>query len=139
MHIKTLLNYTTKYKSFVFQNSQLYHDTNRILVSAVSRKNSKPIWSRCHKTGSVYDHLNQREFLLPPICIVAVILMYTMRRVNCRHCGKVAIGQLPWATGKFLVTKQFAAFLAFWARRLSWTDTARSSRIVWHIVADSVI
>ena len=124
MHLKTLLNYTTKYNSFVFQNSQLCSDTNRILVLVVPRKNSKPVCSRCHKTGSVYDHLNQREFLLPPIWNIAVILLYTMRRVNCRHCDKVVIEQLPWATGKSPVTKQFAAFLAFWARKLSWTDTA---------------
>jgi len=45
---------------------------------------------------------------------------------------------VPWATGKSPVTKQFAAFLAFWARKLSWTDTAKSFRVSWDIVADAV-
>ena len=41
-------------------------------------------------------------------------------------------------TGKSPVTKQFAAFLAYWARKLSWTDTANLFRTSWDIVADSV-
>ena len=138
MHIKTLLNYTTKFKGFVFQNPWLCRDTNKIFISVVPRKNSKPICSRCHKLGSVYDHLNQREFLLPPIWNIAVILLYTMRHVNCHHCGKVVVEQVPWAMGKSPVTKQFAAFLAFWARKSSWTDTAKSFRVSWDIVADAV-
>jgi len=38
MHIKTLLNYTTKYKRFVFQDSQLCRDTNRILVFSCTKE-----------------------------------------------------------------------------------------------------
>lgn len=138
MHIKTLLNYTTKFKSFVFQNPRLCRDSNRILIPVAPRKNSKPICSRCGCSGTVYDHLKQREFLLPPIWNIAVVLLYTMRRVNCLHCSKIAVEQLPWAMGKSPVTKQFAAFLAFWARKLSWTDTAKSFRVSWDIVADAV-
>jgi transposase len=125
MHIKTLLNYTTKFKSFVFQDPWLCRDSNRILIPVVPRKNGKPICSRCGCSGTVYDHLKQREFMLPPIWNIAVVLLYTMRRVNCRHCGKVVVEQLPWATGKSPVTKQFSAFLAFWARKLS--SSVRSS------------
>ena len=138
MHINTLLNYKTKFKSFVFQNPRLCRKTNRLLIPVAPRKNSKPVCSRCGQTDSVYDHLNQREFLLPPIWNIVVVLLYTMRRVNCKHCGKVVVEKLPWATGKSPVTKQFAAFLAFWARKLSWTDTALSFGVSWDIVADAV-
>ncbi len=131
MHIKTLLNYTTKFKSFVFQDPRLCRDSKRILIPVVPRKNSKPVCSRCGCSCTVYDHLKQREFLLPPIRNIAVVLLYTMRRVNCLHCGKVVVEQLSWATGNSPVTKQFAAFLAFWARKLPWTDTAKSFRVSW--------
>lgn len=67
-----------------------------------------------------------------------VVLLYTMRRVNCLHCGKVVVEQVPWATGKSPVTMQFAAFLAFWARKLSRKDTVKSFRVSWDIVADAV-
>ena len=138
MHIKTLLNHVTKFKGFVFLDPRLCRNTNRLLIPIVPRKNSKPVCSRCGHSGPVYDHLNQREFLLPPIWNIVVVVLYTMRRVDCRHCGKIVVEQLPWATGKSPVTKQFAAFLAFWARKLSWKDTAKSFRVSWDIVADAV-
>ncbi len=138
MHIKTLLNHVTKFKGFVFQHPKLHRGSNKLLIPIEPRKNSKPLCSLCGHSGSVYDHLNQREFLLPPIWNIMVVLLYTMRRVNCTYCGKVVVGQVPWATGKSPVTKQFAAFLASWARKLSWTDTAKSFRVSWDIVADAV-
>ncbi len=138
MHIKTLLNHTTKFKSFVFHTPWLCRETNRIFIPVVPRKNSKPICSKCSHAGSIYDHLNQRDFFLPPIWNIAVVLLYTMRRVDCRHCGKVVVEKPPWATGKSPITKQFAAFLAFWAKKMSWKDTAISFRVSWDIVADAV-
>jgi len=138
MHIKTLLNHVTKFKSFVFQDPRLCRDSNKLFIHVEPRRNSKPLCSQCGYPGAVYDHLNQREFLLPPIWNIVVILLYTMRRVNCEHCGKVIVERVPWATGKSPVTKQFAAFLGSWARKLSWKDTAESFRVSWDIVADAV-
>ena len=138
MHIKTLLNHVTKFKGFVFQNPRLCRNNNKLLIPVEPRKNGKPICSLCGHPGTTYDHLNQREFLLPPIWNIVVVLLYTMRRVACLHCGKVVVEQVPWATGKSPVTKQFAAFLAYWARKLSWKDTAKSFRVSWDIVADAV-
>ncbi|MBW2080108.1 MAG: ISL3 family transposase [Deltaproteobacteria bacterium] len=138
MHIKTLLNHVTKFKSFVFQDPRLCRDSNKLFIHVEPRRNSEPLCSQCGYPGAVYDHLNQREFLLPPIWNIVVILLYTMRRVNCEHCGKVIVERVPWATGKSPVTKQFAAFLGSWARKLSWKDTAESFRVSWDIVADAV-
>ena len=41
MQIKTLLNYTTKFKGFVFQNPRLYRDTNKLLVPVIPRNKSQ--------------------------------------------------------------------------------------------------
>lgn len=138
MHIKTLLNYVTNYKGFVFQTVQLDRKTDSMLISVVPRTNSKPICSRCGTSGSTYDHLGQRKFYLPPIWNIALILLYTMRRVNCRQCNKVVVEQVPWSAGKSRITKEFAAVLAFWARKLSWKETAQTFRVSWDIVADAV-
>ena len=45
--------------------------------------------------------------------------MYTMRRVDCRCCGVVAVEEVPWGDGKRTLTKAYMFFLARWARRLS--------------------
>ncbi len=138
MHIKTLLNYATNYKGFVFQTTRLDRETDSVLITVVPRANSKPICSQCTKPGSTYDHLRERRFLLPPVWTVAVILLYTMRRVDCKHCNRVVVEQVPWAAGKSRITKEFAAVLAFWARKLSWKETALAFRVSWDNVADAV-
>ena len=54
---------------------------------------------------------------------MAVFFVYAMRRVDCRTCG-VMVERVPWATGKGHLTTSYRWFLARWAKRLSWTDTA---------------
>ncbi len=50
----------------------------------------------------------------------------------------VAAEQVPWATGTSPVTKQFAAFLALRARKLSGQEPARCFHLSWDMVADGV-
>ena len=138
MHIKTLLNHVTKFKGFVFQKTIFLKDSNKLMVHVVPRKNSKPICSVCDTSGTVYDHLRQREFIYPPIWNIMVVLVYSMRRVNCPHCGKITVEKVPWSTGKSPVTKQFASFLAFWTKRLSWKETGDIFGVSWDIVASAV-
>ena len=93
----TLLNYVTKFKFFIFQTSQLDRKKNKLLIAVIPRKNSRPLCSG--QPGAVYDHLKQREFLLPPIWNIMVVLLNAMRRVDCKKCGKVVVEQVPWSTG----------------------------------------
>ena len=60
-----------------------------------------------------------------------------MRRVNCSTCG-VKIEKTPWADGKYTSCNSFRSFLASWAKRLSWKETASRFHTSWDIVADSV-
>ena len=67
-----------------------------------------------------------------------VFLLYTMRRVDCRRCGVVAVEEVPWGDGKRTLTKAYMLFLAQWARRLSWKETAEAFRTSWDKVFDAV-
>jgi transposase len=60
-----------------------------------------------------------------------------MRRIDCKNCG-VKVERVPWAEGKSPVTKPFALFLARWAKRLSWKETAESFCTTWDTVYRSV-
>jgi hypothetical protein len=60
-----------------------------------------------------------------------------MRRVDCRVCG-VRVEELPWAIGKHQLTKAYMMFLAHWARKLSWQETAVSFRTTWDKVCQAV-
>ena len=61
-----------------------------------------------------------------------------MRRVNCRRCGIVAVEEVPGGDGKRTLTKAYMLFLARWARRLSWKETAEAFRTSWDKVFDAV-
>ena len=59
-----------------------------------------------------------RRFGFVPLWMVPIVLVYTMRRVNCPVCG-VKVEQVPWSEGKSPLTTEYKWFLAGWARRMS--------------------
>jgi transposase len=60
-----------------------------------ARRGSKPVCSGCH--GTAYDRLSVRRFEFVPFWGFMVLLLYRMRRVDCRACG-VRVEEVPWAT-----------------------------------------
>jgi transposase len=57
--------------------------------------------------------------------------------VNCSEHG-IGVEHLPWSAGKRPVTIPMMVFLARWARRLSWRETARAFQTSWEAVYRSV-
>lgn len=140
MHVTTILNRVEKHKGFVFGKARLAQGLDggdRIEVPVRSRKGSKGVCSGCGEKGGTYDHLPERRFRYVPLWGIAVVLVYSMRRVDCATCG-VTVEQAPWAVGKSPVTRSLAMFLADWAKLLSWQDVARRFGVNWHQVFESV-
>ena len=101
------------------------------------RRGSRPVCSGCHQPAPTYDHLNLRRFEFVPLWGCMVVFLYSMRRVDCRGCG-VRVEAVPWGVGKHQLTKAYMLFLAHWARKLSWQETAGSFRSTWDKVCQSV-
>jgi len=139
MRIQTLLNYVFPLKSFVYAGCRMELRTiGPVLVATVTpRRNGKIYCSGCGKACLGYDHLELRTFAFVPLWNIPFELEYLMRRVNCPVCG-VKVEKVPWADGKSHTTKPFELFLAQWARKLSWQETARSFKTCWDAVYRSV-
>ena len=137
MRLICLLNQCQHFPGFVYQKARLYPDSLSIEIDVRPRRGSKPVCSGCHQRGTAYDLLNLRRFEFIPIWGFAVLLLYHMRRVDCRTCG-VRVEELPWAIGKHQLTKAYMVFLAHWARKLSWKETALSFRTSWDKVCQAV-
>jgi transposase len=137
MLITRLLNACHHHPGFVYQGARLLEAQNAIEVDVRPRRGSRPICSGCGKRGSGYDTLALRRFEFIPVWGYAVVLLYAMRRVDCRGCG-VKVEQVPWAIGKHTLCKAYMLFLAQWARRLSWRETAMAFRTSWEKVFHAV-
>ncbi len=139
MQLKTILNRVQKFKSFVYGNISWIESGSQpaLLVEVIARANSKPICSGCGFRGAGYDRLETRRFEFVPLWNLSVFFSYALRRVNCRRCG-VTVERVPWAEGKQTLTKTYMHFLASWAKRLSWKETAVTFRTSWEKVFHSV-
>ena len=136
MHLKTILNHVEKHKGFVYETPRFGKDedgTERIEFPVRPRERSKGLCSGCSTPGSTYDHLPERGFYFVPLWGIAVVLLYSMRRIDCAHCG-IKVERVPFAAGKPPISRSFALYLAHWAKALSWQETARRFHVNWHQV-----
>ena len=138
MELITILNRCHRFRGFVYHHARFSPDHKRIEVSVRPRKGSAGICSRCHQPAPGYDQLAERSFEFIPFWGFLVFLLYTMRRVECRRCQAVVVEEVPWGDGKRTLTKAYMLFLARWARRLSWKETAAAFRTSWQKVFDAV-
>ena len=95
MRLITVLNRCTKFKRFVFEGSRL-DQHGRIMVSLRSRKNARGECSGCGQLSPTYDTATDtRLFEFVPLWGFTVFLVYRMRRVDCKACGRVVVEKVP--------------------------------------------
>ncbi len=138
MELITILNRCHHFRGFVYQQARFSEDKRSIEVAVRPRKGSAALCSRCHQPAAGYDLLPPRRFEFIPFWGFLVFLLYSMRRVDCRRCEAVVVEEVPWGDGKRTLTRAYMLFLARWARRLSWKETAEAFRTSWDKVFDAV-
>src|ERR1039457_4414762 len=137
MELIRILNHCHRHRGFVYQHARFAADQQSIEVDVRPRVGSAAICSGCRQPAPGYDHLPQRRFEFIPLWGFLVFLLYRMRRVECRNCG-VVVEEVPWCDGKHQLTRAYMLFLARWARKLSWKETAESFHTSWDKVCDAV-
>lgn len=142
MLLKSLLNRVHPVKGFVYEKDRMVADPTqpngwRIEVTLRSRCGSRGICSTCDKRGTTYDHLDARRFDFVPLWGIAVVLIYAMRRIDCRRCG-VKVETVPCVNGKNHLTTAMQVFVARWAKLLSWKQVADVFWIKWDTVFRAV-
>ena len=137
MLLTRLLNACHHFPGFVYQGARLFEAAKTIEIDVRPRLGSKPCCSGCNKPAPGYDHLCVRRFEFIPIWGFAVVLLYRMRRVDCERCG-VKVEAVPWGIGKHTLCNAYMLYLAHWARKLSWKETAQSFHTSWEKVAQAV-
>jgi transposase len=137
MELTTILNQSYHFPRFVYRYARFGPDKKSIEVAIRPREGSVAICSGCHQPAAGYDHLPERRFEFIPVWGFLVFFLYSMRRVSCRQCG-VVVEEVPWGEGKYQSTKAHMLYLARWARKLSWKETAEAFHTSWDRVRDAV-
>lgn len=140
MQLKTILNSTYKFNSFIYGNIKFSekNGVKRIDVEIKERKNGKPICSSCKTVQPGYDRCPTRSFEHIPFWGILLFFIYAPRRVDCRKCNRVVVEDMPWCDGKRTLTNAYSWYLAGWAKKLSWKETAEMFRTSWIKVFSSV-
>ena len=137
MELLTILNHCYRQRGFVYQSARFSSDKTAIEVRVRPRRRAAAICSGCQQPAPGYDQLQERRFEFIPLWGFLVFFLYCRRRVNCRQCG-VKAEHLPWSAGKRQSTIAYLLFLARWARKLSWKETAAAFHTSWDKVCDAV-
>ena len=137
MRLITLLNQCHPVRGFVYTGARFRPDRTTIEVHIRPRRGSPARCSGCQQVAPGYDQLAERRFAFIPVWGFLVCLLYRMRRVECKTCGLV-VEAVPWASGQHHLTTAYMQFLAHWARRLSWQETADAFRTSWEQVCHAV-
>ncbi len=139
MLIKTLLNKVEKYESFVYEGVrfEVVEGREALVVEMRARANAELKCPECGQRFGIYDTQQARLYEYVPLWGIKVFFRYSPRRADCPvHGAKVE--QVPWAQGKEHQTTSYKIFLAGWAKRLSWLETARIFAASWNTVYRAV-
>ncbi len=137
MHLKAILNRCHPIPGFVYGAAR-FRDGQAIVVPVRPDGRRRGACSACGERGPTYDTLETREFQFIPFWGFVVLLLYAMRRIDCKRCGTPKVERVPWCDGKEHTCFVYRAYLATWAKRLSWAETARTFRTSWGVVFRAV-
>ena len=139
LQVQTVLNRVHRFKSFVYSDVRFIERGKEVRIEATieARRNAKSRCPICHETRPRYDRQNTRCFEFIPLWGIAVFFLYAPWRVNCPE-HRVLVEAMPWSQGKFSMTRALMCFLASWAKRLSWWETAKAFGSSWDKVRVSV-
>jgi len=139
LQIKTILNRIQHFAGFVYREVRLrnHGSSSEIDIHIEAHAAMDGKCAVCLKQAPGYDHLPKRSWSFVPLWGIPTNFFYAPRRVNCPSHG-IGVEHLPWSDGKRPVTIPMMVFLARWARRMSWRETARAFQTSWEAVYRSV-
>ena len=133
------MNRIQHFKGFVFRDIRLCGQgpSMSIEIELAAHAASAGQCALCRRPTPGYDRLPERRWLFVPLWGIRTWFHYAPRRVNCPTHG-IGVEYIPWSDGKRPLTITMMGFLARWARRLSWRETARAFQTSWEAVYRSV-
>lgn len=125
------------FPGFVYRQVRIEPESGSIEILVEPHGGRRARCSRCRRPAPGYDRLPERNWQFVPLWGLPTYFRYAPQRVQCPE-HQVVVEEIPWSGGKSPVTLAMMIFLAGWARRLSWRETARAFQSSWEAVYRSV-
>lgn len=137
--VQTLLNRTHPMPGFRYADVRLVEGPGgpELWVEIDAHAQRPGRCALCERPAPTYDHRDRREWRHVAPWHIPTRFCYAPRRVRCAVHG-VRVEAMPWNEGKRPWTRAMMVFLARWARRLSWKETAEAFDVSWEAVYRSV-
>jgi len=137
--VKALLNRTQPIPGFCYADVRLAEGPGEpeLWVELEAHTQRPGRCAICGRPAPTYDHLARREWRHVGLWRIVTRLFYAPRRLQCADHG-IHVEAMPWNEGKRPWTRAMMVFLARWARRLSWKETAEVCDVSWEAVYRSV-
>ena len=137
MELTTILNHCHHFRGFVYQYARFGPDKKTIEVAIRPWRARRP---------SPRVARNQRQVTINfPSGALSSFLSGAFWFSSCTACGASTAATAAWwwkrflgGDGKHQLTRAYMLFLARWARKLSWKETAEVFRTSWEKVCDAV-
>ena len=137
LQLITILNRCHRFPGFVYQQARFSSDHQSIEIAVRPRKGPRPsVRAAISPPPATINSPNGVSSLF--LSGDFWFFCFTPCGVDCRRCQAVVVEEVPWGDGKRTLTKAYMLFLARWARRLSWKETAEAFRTSWDKVFDAV-
>ena len=139
LSIKTVLNHSQPIPGFVYERVDFMAEGGTARIDVVIRSHGQIPGKcpTCRRPCPGYDRMSARTWSQVPLWGIACYYHFGPMRVDCPQHG-IVVEHMPWNEGKRRMTLGFMAFLAMWARRMSWMETARAFKVSWESVFRSV-
>lgn len=140
LQVKTILNHVQPLAGFVYADVRMVDaaGSREINIDVEAHGGRRGLCPQCRKPAPGYDRMPaKRRWRFVPLWGMSTWLCYQPRRVECAGHG-VVVEYMPWSEGKRQVAVAMMCFLAVWARRMSWRETARVFRTSWEAVFHAV-
>ena len=139
LNVKTILNRLQHFSGFVYRDIRFRENSPDLHIDVHLEAHASMYGkcAKCLKPAPCYDHLPERSWLFPLLWHIPTYFHYPPRRVACAEHG-IGVEHIPWSDGKRPITIAMMVFLARWARRLSWRETAQAFQTSWEAVYRSV-
>lgn len=106
------------------------------VIFSIKRERRKIRCSLCQSSDVIFRGTTSRRFRIVPIGSKRVFLDFDVKRLECRHCGKIRQEKISFADARFTYSHAFERYALELSKHMMIQDVARHLSVSWDVIKD---